>query len=178
MNDLLQNIQDWHANVCRKCNAPCKMRRKILNAGHFLVFQFDVWDPTSKIRRKGNINCVPTASLKIGTSLYKPKASIHLEKSKTPGMTYVCIVSTSGKWLYCNNVELSVVHWPKGARDMYMLFFEQTTTDSTTRKTPLKRDIKLDNAHVNPVKHKLCDEKQSSWKKMPFYNRGLCPNWL
>ena len=78
------------------------MQRKILNAGHFLVFQFDVWDPTGKIRRKGNINCVPTASLKIATSLYKLKASINLEKSKTPSMTYVCIVSTSGKWLYCN----------------------------------------------------------------------------
>ena len=68
------------------------------------------------------------------------------------------------KWLYCNNVELSVVHWPKGARDMYMLFFERTTTDSTTRKTPSKHDIKLDNAPVNPVKHKVCDE--NNFKKV------------
>ena len=98
--------------------------KKILNAGHFLVFHFDVWDPTDKIRPEGNINCVPIASLKIGTSLYKPKASMHLDKSKAPGMTYVSIVSTSGKWLYCNKVELSLVHWPKGARDMYMLFLE------------------------------------------------------
>ena len=98
-------------------------RTKILNAGHFLAFQFDVWDPTGKIRRKGNINCVPTASLKIGTSLYKPKTSIHLEKSKTPGMTYVCIISTSGKWLYCYNVELSVVHLAKRCtRHVYVIF--------------------------------------------------------
>ena len=96
------------------------MRRKILNAGRFLVFQFDVWDRTGKIRRKGNINCVPTASLKIGTSLYnKPKASIHLEKSKTPGMTYVCIVSTSGKWLYCNNVELYAIFRTSHNRQHY-----------------------------------------------------------
>ena len=80
MNDLLQNIQNWHANVCRNCSAPCTIRKKILNAGHFLVFQFDAWDPTGTIRRKGNINCVPTAPLKIGTSLYKPKASIHPSK--------------------------------------------------------------------------------------------------
>ena len=42
----------------------------------------------------------------------------------------------------------------------YMLFFERATTDSTTRKTPSKRDIKLDNAPVNPVKHKLCDKNK------------------
>ena len=35
-----------------------------------------------------------------------------------------------------------------------MLFFERTTTDSTTRKTSSKRDIKLDNAPVNPVSHR------------------------
>ena len=86
------------------------------------------------------------------------------------------IVSTSGKWLYC---ELSVVHWPKGAKDMYMLFLERTTTDSTTGKTSSKRDIKLDNAPFHPVKHKLFNFKTVLQEKnMSFYHRGLCPNWL
>ena len=53
-------------------------------------------------------------------------------------MNYVSIVSTCGKWLYCNNVELSVVHWPKGAKDMYMLFLERTITVATTGKTSSK----------------------------------------
>ena len=89
--------------------------KKILNAGHFLVLKFDVWDPTGKIRHEGNINCVPTPSLKVGTPLYKPKASIHVEKSKTPGMTYVCIALPSGKWLYW-------VHWPRCKRHVYAIF--------------------------------------------------------
>ena len=75
-------------------------------------------------------------------------------------MNYVSIVSTSGKWLYCNNVELSVVHWPKGAKDMHILFLERTTIDSTTGKTSSKRDINLDNAPFNPVKHKLFNENK------------------
>ena len=61
---------------------------------------------------------------------------------------------------------------------MYMLFLEQTTTDSTTGKTSSDRDIKLDNGPFNPVKHKLFNENkfQSSppGKKTCLSTTGDC----
>jgi len=94
--DLLVTVQNWYANVCSKCDAPCKVQRQILNASNFLVFKFNVWDSTGKVRRKANINYVPSSSIKIGTSLYEPKTSVHYEQTKTPGLNYVNIVSANG----------------------------------------------------------------------------------
>ena len=130
INELFVNVQNWHSKVCSKCNALCKVQRVILNASNILVFKFDVWDPTGKVRRKANINCVPSSSLKIGTCSYKPKASVHYEQIKTAGVNYVSIVSSNGKWLLCHNQTLSFVQWPKGAKDMYMLFLERTLPKS------------------------------------------------
>ena len=50
LNDLLLAAQNWHINVCSKCGAQCKVRRVILNASDLLVFKFDVWDSTGKVR--------------------------------------------------------------------------------------------------------------------------------
>ena len=158
MNDLLLTAQNWCVKVCSKCSAPCKSRRIILNACDLLVFKFDVWDPTGKVRRKSNINCVPSTSIKIDTCLYKPKASVHYEKTKTAGTSYVSIVSANGKWLHCHNQKLSFVQWPKGARDMYLLFLECTSIKSDAGKASSKLcDNKLVNVSPsNLVKRKLC----------------------
>ena len=109
INDLLQAVQNWYVKVCSKCDGPCKVRNVILNASDLLIFKFDVWDPTSKVRRKININCVPTVSLKIGTSLYRAKTSVHYEQTKAVGVSYVSIVSANSKWLHCQNKILSFV---------------------------------------------------------------------
>jgi len=52
MNDLLLTVQNWYVNVCSKCDAPCKVQRQILNASNYLVFKFDMWDPTDKLDEK------------------------------------------------------------------------------------------------------------------------------
>ena len=70
------------------------------------MFKFDVWDSTGKIRRKANINCIPSCSVKIDTSLYKPKTSVHYEQTKAADVNYVSIVSANGKWLHCQNQTL------------------------------------------------------------------------
>ena len=117
-----------------------------------------------KLGEKTNINCVPSSSIKIGTSLYKPKTSVHYEQTKTPGLNYVSIVSANGKWLHCQNQTLSFVPWPKGARDiMHLLFFEYTSVNTDTSKTSTKLyNSKLGNMFTSsksahPVKRKLSD---------------------
>ena len=159
MNDLLLTVQNWCVKVCSACSAPCKSSRVIFNACDLLVFKFDVWDPTGKVRRKSNINCVPSTSIKIDTCLYKPKASVHYEKTKTAGTSYVSIVSANGKWLHCHNQKLSFVQWPKGARDMYLLLLECTSINNDTGKASSKLcdNILVNVSPSNPVKRKLCN---------------------
>ena len=73
-------------------------------------------------------------------------------------------MSNNGKWLHCHNQKLSFVQWPKGAKDMFLLFLECTSIKSDTGKASSKLcDNKLVNASPsNPVKRKLCGMFDSS----------------
>ena len=174
MNDLLLTAQNWYDSSCSKCDAPCKVRRQILSANSFLVLKFEAWDPTGKVRRKTNINGVPTSSINIGSSSYKAKMSVHYKETKTPGYMYVSIVSADGKWLHCHDQTLSFMSWPKGARDMYLLFLECTSVHSHAEITSKVCNSKLasmippKSAHTikckladlfgnSPVKKRKCD---------------------
>ena len=177
LTDLLQTDQNWYVKVCSNCKAPCKSRRLISHAGKLLVLKFDVWDPTGKVRRKANINCVPNSSVKIGTSLYKPKTSVHYEQTRTPGSNYVSIVSVNKKWLHCHDQILSVVQWPKGARDMYLLFLECTSVhnDNAGKMSFELQDNKvvdeLPSKSSYPVKRKV----QSMFDNKIPVKRKKCP---
>ena len=59
INNLLQDVQNWYAVVCSRCNGPCRVRKIIVNAGELLVFKFDMLDHTGKVQRKTNINWSP-----------------------------------------------------------------------------------------------------------------------
>ena len=47
INNLLQDVQNWYAVVCSKCNGPCRVRKIIMNADELLVFKF----ATGKVRQ-------------------------------------------------------------------------------------------------------------------------------
>ena len=177
LTDLLQTDQNWYVKVCSNCKAPCKSRRLISHAGKLLVLKFDVWDPTGKVRRKADINCVPNSSVKYSTSLYKPKTSVHYEQTRTPGSNYVSIVSVNKKWLHCHDQILSVVQWPKGARDMYLLFLECTSVhnDNAGKMSFELQDNKvvdeLPSKSSYPVKRKV----QSMFDNKIPVKRKKCP---
>ena len=177
LTNLLQTDQNWNVKVCSHCKAPCKSRRQILNAGKLLVLKFDVWDPTGKVRRKANINSVPNSSVKIGASLYKPKTSVHYEQTKTSGSSYISIVLANKKWLYCHDQTLSVVQWPKGAKDMYLLFLECTSVNSDNAakmSSKLQDDTPVDelpSKSSHPVKRKV----QSMFDTKIPVKRKKCP---
>jgi len=70
-------------------------------------------------------------------------------------------VSANGKWLHFQNQTLSFVPWPKGSRDMHLLFFEYISVNTDTGKTSTKLyNSKLGNMFPSfksapSVKHKL-----------------------
>ena len=148
-----------------------------MNAGKLLVLKFDVWDPTGKVRRKANINSVPNSSVKIGASLYKPKTSVHYEQTKTPGSSYISIVLANKKWLHCHDQTLSVVQWPKGAKDMYLLFLECTSVNidnAAKMSSKLQDDTAVDelaSKSSHPVKCKV----QSMFDTKIPVKRKKCP---
>ena len=185
MNDLLNVVQEQNVNKkqCTNCNAPLKVRTRLVGAHSLMVFKLDVWKYTSdgnKVRRSININSVPGSSIKIGASMYKLKASVHYEESKKAGAGYISIISVNGKWVHCKNQSLATAPWPKGAKDLYMLFYQRTSkyteagkSKYTTPSGEAVHKLKLPSTCTVPtepsLKRKLdghCDEYVPPAKKL------------
>ena len=104
MDDLLKSINEWtiyNSILCSTCNVPLKVRKKLVDAHKLVVFKLvDVNTSTgsnTKVRRMTSINSVPSSSIKIADYLFKLKSSVHFALSKKAGVSYMSIISSSGK---------------------------------------------------------------------------------
>ena len=68
------------------------------------------------------------------------------------------------KWLHCRNTTLSFVQWPKGARDMYLLFLQRTSLNDDAAKTSFNTgNISCDTGKTSRDTRKTsCDNDKTS----------------
>ena len=141
MNDLIVAsqqcaVKDTH--VCDECNVPMKLRAHIVDAKQLIVLKLDVWnkglDGAKMVRRKANITSVQNSSIKVGDRLFTLQSSVHLLSDKSAGFSYISIVRSNGKWIHCNNQVLSRECWPKGAKNLYLAFYEQSSLRGTKQQ--------------------------------------------
>ena len=96
-----------------------------------LIMQVDVWSTVNGnvIKRKTNITSIPDSSIKIGSHTYKLVSAVSLLSSNRPSCHYIAILSIKGKkWLHFNDLSSSVSPWPRGGKDVVMLFYHITST--------------------------------------------------
>ena len=140
MNDLIVAqqcaVKDTH--VCVECNVPMKLCTQIVDAKQLIVLKLDVWnkslDGAKMVRRKANITSVQNSSIKVGDKLFALQSSVHLLSDKSAGFSYISIVHSNGKWIHCNNQVLSCECWPKGAKNLYLAFYEQKCLHATKQQ--------------------------------------------
>ena len=127
LNEIISNDQDWkvhQTNFCTKCKVPNRIRSRIVDAQQVLIVNLTVVDSKTKTRARCNFNAVPSSTIKVGDRLFKLKCSIHYNHSKNAGVSYCSVISDGGKWIHCTDQVIRVAPWPKGAKDLYMLFYE------------------------------------------------------
>ena len=126
------------------------MRKQVVNA-HQLVLKLDALTTNPKVRRMASINSVPSTSIKIGDCPFKLKSSVHFALTNTTGTNYMSIVSANGKWIHCSDQTLKMASWPKGAKDLHLLFYECCT--------PKKKIVKdaVNEEHTFSIKRKFKD---------------------
>ena len=194
MNDLIASsqqcaVQDIH--VCDKCNAPMKLCTKIVDAKQIIVLKLDVWNKVvggaKMVRRNANITSVPNSSIKVGDNLFTLQSSVHLHSNKSASFSYISIVRSSGKWIHCNNQIISQECWPKGAKNLYLAFYEQTSLGGTKQRKS-KPDVShskftpLTTKSMPPSKRKLPEtgksDKGSCAKKTHISSSVVtCEDW-
>ena len=134
MNDLIVAsqqcaVKDTH--VCDECNVPMKLRAHIVDAKQLIVLKLDVWnkglDGAKMVRRKANITSAQNSSIKVGDKLFTLQSSVCLLYDKSAGFSYISIVR-------CNNQVLSRECWPKGAKNLCLAFYEQSSLCGTKQQ--------------------------------------------
>ena len=78
---------------------------------------------------------------------------------KGAGISYVGIFHLNNKWVHCENQKLSVEGWPKGAKGLYLAFYEQSHSKSKVPKTlgsKPKRKVAQSDVQDAPCPNKLC----------------------
>ena len=113
------------SQLCDVCEHPIKMRTEIVNAKHVLVLQMDVWATVdgNVIKRKTNITSIPDSTITIGSSTYRVMSAVSLVPSTRPSCHYMAILSTKGKWVHFKNLSVSTASWPRGGKDILVLFY-------------------------------------------------------
>ena len=107
--------------LCSTCNIPLKVCKKVVDAHKLVVFKLDDLNTNPNVRRMTSINSVPSTLIKIGDCL---RSSVHFALTKKAGVNYMSIVSSNGKWIHCSDQTLKTACWPKGAKDLHLLFYE------------------------------------------------------
>ena len=134
MNDLIAmsqqyTLQDTH--LCNTCNVPLKERVRIVDAKQMVVLKLDVWTKGAAggdlVRRKASVTSVQNSTIKISDKSFTLQSSIHLISTKSAGFSYISIVRTNNKWVHINNHVLYHECWPKGAKNLYLAFYEQSS---------------------------------------------------
>ena len=134
MNDLIAmsqqyTLQDTH--LCNTCNVPLKECVRIVGAKQMVVLKLDVWTKGATggnlVRRKASVTSVQNSTIKISDKSFTLQSSIHLISTKSAGFSYISIVRTNNKWVHINNHVLSHDCWPKGAKNLYLAFYEHSS---------------------------------------------------
>ena len=113
------------------CGHPVQVRTEIIDAKDVLIMQMDVWSTVdgNVIKRKTNITSIPDSSITICGHKYKLVSAVSLLSSNRPSCHYIAILSFKGKkWLHFNDLSSSVSPWPRGGKDLVMLFYHITST--------------------------------------------------
>ena len=178
MNDLIASsqqcaLQDIH--VCDKCNAPMKLCTKIVDAKQIIVLKLDVWNKVvggaKMVRRNANITSVPNSSIKVGDNLFTLQSSVHLHSNKSASFSYISIVRSSGKWIHCNNQIISQECWPKGAKNLYLAFYEQTSLGGTKQR---KSKPEVSHSKFTPLTTKSMPPSKRKLPETGKSDKGSC----
>ena len=143
----MEIYQDWTQltdKFCDVCEHPVKVRTEIVSANHVLILQIDVWSyiDDNTIKRKANITSLPDSTITIGSSTYKLMSAVSLLPSTRPSCHYMAILSIKGrKWLHCQDLSASTAPWPRGGKDVLMLFYlHKNTLKTATGKESSRTD--------------------------------------
>ena len=152
-SELMQMYMDWTQSTdqfCDTCQHSVKVRNEIVSAKQLLILQMDVWNSISGnvIKRKTNITSIPDSSITIGSCTYKLMSAVSLFPSTRPSCHYTAILSISGrKWLHFNDLSASVAPWPRGGKDVLILFYHIKDTVASTTATSAKVSGTKDTGH-------------------------------
>ena len=143
LSELMQNYCDCTqstSELCNTCEHPVKMRREIVNASHVLVLQMELWSTVDGkvLKQKAQITSIPDSSITVGSSTYKLMSAVSLLSSTKPGCQYMAILSVKGKWMYFKDVSPSTAPWPRGGKDVLLLFYHIKNTIASTGKASAK----------------------------------------
>ena len=105
-------------------------------------------------RRNASITAVPDSSVKVSGKTFMLRSSVHLLSNNDPGVSYIGIVQSGKKWVYCDNQKLSVGGWPKGAKGLYIVFYEHMSTHGTKSSSKVPHEVKTSGNKVS-VKRKI-----------------------
>ena len=126
------------------------MQNEIVSAKQLLILQVDVWNSIggNVIKRKTNITSIPDSSITIGSCAYKLMFAVSLLPSTRPSWHYTAILSISGrKWLHFNDLSASVAPWPRGGKDVLILFYHIKDTIASMTATSAKVSGTKDTGH-------------------------------
>ena len=151
--ELMQTYYDCSQSInelCNTCNHPVKMHRESVNATHVLVLQMEVWSNSNNgevLKRKTNITSIPDSSITVGSSTYTLISAISLSSSTKPGCHYMAILSIKGKWMHFKGVSPSTAPWPRGGKDVLLLFYHIKSTVASTGKASAKDNSRRKFSH-------------------------------
>ena len=130
------------------------------------------------------INIKFASSIKVGDNLFTLQSSVHLHSNKSASFSYISIVRSSGKWIHCNNQIISQECWPKGVKNLYLAFYEQTSLGGTNSKPEVSHSkfTPLTTKSMPPSKRKLPEtgksDKGSCAKKTRISSSVVtCEDW-
>ena len=154
--ELMQNYYDCSQSInelCNTCNHPVKMHEEIVNARHVLVLQMEVWSTVNGevLKWKTNITSIPDSSITVGSSKCTLMSAISLSSTTKPGCHYMAILSIKGKWMHFKGVSPSTAPWPRGGKDVLLLFYHNKSTVASTGKASLRTTV--EESLVTPLQH-------------------------
>ena len=129
MNDLIASTQQYHSQSstsCDICGKPTKVHTRIVDAKQFIIVKMDVW--SAKANRNTTITAVPNSFLKVNNKTFTLSSSVHVLSNKGADISYIGIVQSKNKWVHCKNQKLSLEGWPKGAKGLYLSFYEHSNS--------------------------------------------------
>ena len=140
LNDLITGTQQYQMRnsvLCDSCGKPTKVCTHIVDAKQFIVVKLVVWTAkanSKSVRSNSTIKAVPYIFIKVNDKTFKLCSSVHVLSKKGAGVSYVGIVQLNNKWVHCENQKLSVEGWLKGAKGLYLAFYEHSHNKSKRPK--------------------------------------------